>query len=189
MNPEDSPIDAPGHAELGAALQALRLGVQPSDLHGSLSGYLCAGAPATAEDWLDRLELSPDDATVARLPLLQALYRHACAQFGGTPARVEPLLPPADQPVAQRAQALVEWCRGFLGGFGLSGATARAALSADAEEILTDLAAIAASRLEQGDDADDACAFADVLKFVCTAVALLHREARASASVAARSLH
>ena len=189
MNRQDSPNDAPGHAELAAALPALRLGVQPSDLHGSLSGYLCGGAPATAGDWLDRLELAPDDATVARLPLLQALYRHACAQFGGTPARVEPLLPSADQPLARRAQALVEWCRGFLGGFGLSGVTVRARLSDDADEILADLAAIAASRLEQADDAEDARAFADVLAFVRTAVALLHREARAGAGSAARSLH
>lgn len=182
-------MDAPGYAELGAALPALRLGVQPSDLHGSLCGYLCAGAPATAEDWLDRLELAPESAEVAQAPLLRALYRHTCAQFENTPASIEPLLPLPHQSTAVRAQALVEWCRGFLGGFGLAGVTARAPLSTDAEEILADFAAIGASRLEHDDDVEDARAFADVLAFVCTASALLQREVRASARATARSLH
>ena len=182
-------MQAPGYAELSAALTALRLGVLPSDLHGSLSGYLCAGAPATPEDWLDRLELTPDRAEIAQAPLLRMLYGHACAQFERTPAQVEPLLPPPDQSIALRAQALVEWCRGFLGGFGLAGATMRAPLSADADEILADFAAIAASRLEHDDDVEDAQAFKDVLAFVATASAMLQREVRASARTAARSLH
>jgi uncharacterized protein YgfB (UPF0149 family) len=189
MNTKNLPVQAPGHAELSSVLAALRLGVQPSDLHGSLSGYLCAGTQATEEDWLDRLELAPDTAEVAQAPLLRALYRHACAQFESTPARVEPLLPSPDQSIALRAQALVEWCRGFLGGFGLAGVTARAPLSGDAEEILTDFAAIAASRLEHDNDVEDASAFADVLAFVCTASALLQREVQASARITARSLH
>lgn len=182
-------MQAPGHAQLSAALSTLRLGVQPSDLHGSLSGYLCAGAPATTEDWLDRLELTPDSAQTVRAPLLQALFRQACAQFERTPAQVEPLLPSPDQPVALRAQALVEWCRGFLGGFGLGGVTVHAPLSAEAEEILADFAAIAASRLDHDDDVEDAQAFADVLAFVCTASAMLQREVHAGARMAPRFLH
>jgi uncharacterized protein len=189
MSPKDLTDQAPGHAELSAALPALQLGVQPSDLHGSLSGYLCAGARATAENWLERLELAPGDDSVAQLPLLQALHRHACMQFRSTPAQIEPLLPSPDRPTAVRAQALIEWCRGFLGGFGLAGVTARVPLSADAEEILADFAAIGSSRLEHDDDVEDARAFADVLAFVRTASALLHSEVRARARMTARSLH
>ena len=36
------------HAELAQAIQSLRLGTDASDLHGSLTGFLCAGGRATA---------------------------------------------------------------------------------------------------------------------------------------------
>jgi uncharacterized protein len=190
MDPTDTPPPvAPPHAELGTALSALRLGVQPSDLHGSLTGYLCAGAPASADDWLDRLELAPDSAAVAHDPLLRALYDHGCAQFAGARTGVEPLLPTPQLPLPVRADALVEWCRGFLGGFGLAGATARAPLSADATEVLADFGTIAASHFDYDDDIEDAQAFADVLAFVRTATALLHREVQRSIRHASRRLH
>ena len=51
MSPELS------HSELAHALRSLALAVTASDLHGSLTGYLCAGADAGPDDWLDALEL------------------------------------------------------------------------------------------------------------------------------------
>jgi hypothetical protein len=36
------------HAQLGQLLANLRYGIEPSDLHGSLTGYLCAGGRAGA---------------------------------------------------------------------------------------------------------------------------------------------
>ncbi|HEY6942677.1 UPF0149 family protein [Dokdonella sp.] len=180
--------ERPSHEELAGALAALRLGVNPSDLHGSLTGYLCAGGIAGADDWLDRLELAPADAHAVRDVALKALLAAASAQFEQDPARVVPLLPARDAPLARRAEALVEWCRGFLGGFGLVGTTLRARLSDDAAEILADLGTIAASRLEIEGGKEDEQAFADVLDFVRTAIAVLHRETGAGGRTA-RSLH
>ncbi|MGN6519351.1 MAG: UPF0149 family protein [Dokdonella sp.] len=177
----------PSHQELAGVLAALRLGVNPSDLHGSLTGYLCAGGVAGEDDWLDRLELAPENAGAQRDAVLKALLAASRAQFERQPARVLPLLPAADAPLARRADALVEWCRGFLGGFGLVGTTLRVELSDDAAEILSDFGTIAASRLEIEGGREDEQAFADVLDFVRTASALLHRET--SAGRAARSLH
>jgi uncharacterized protein YgfB (UPF0149 family) len=123
------------HARLASALQTLRLGMGASDLHGSLTGYLCAGGSAG----------------------------------------VEPLLPAPDEPVERRAEALVEWCRGFLGGVGLSG-TPTAALSADANEVLADLGRIAASRFDYDDAEEDETALSEVLEFVRVGVLLLRTE-------------
>ncbi|GAA0716129.1 UPF0149 family protein [Dokdonella soli] len=177
------------HAELAKALDRLRLGVNASDLHGSLTGYLCAGAQTDADGWLDALQLDFDDPGLARNEILQRLYRSCLAQFGATPASVDPLLPASSAPLACRADALVEWCRGFLGGFGLAGAAARAGLTADATEILADLGTIAASRFDYADTAGDEQALADVLDFVRTGAALLHRDVRRAARAAPHSLH
>jgi uncharacterized protein YgfB (UPF0149 family) len=179
----------PSHDHLSTVLSTLRLGVNASDLHGSLTGYLCAGGRLGSDDWLDRLELSPTDAQAARDDTLAALLLAALAQFDHEPARVEPLLPGAGVPLALRADALVEWCRGFLGGFGLVGSTLHARMSDDAGEILADFGTIATSRLEVEGGASDEQAFADVLDFVRVAVARLHRETGESRRAATRSLH
>jgi uncharacterized protein YgfB (UPF0149 family) len=46
------------------------------------------------------------------------------------------LLAPADAPLSQRAEAMFEWCRGFLGGFGLA-VGAEPPLSDDAKKHST----------------------------------------------------
>ena len=179
----------PSHDRISAVLTRLRLGVNASDLHGSLTGYLCAGGRAGADDWLDRLELSPADAQAARDDTLAALLVAGLAQFNHEPAQVEPLLPAASAALVARTDALVEWCRGFLGGFGLVGSTLHARLSDDANEILADFGTIATSRLEVEGGANDEQAFADVLDFVRVAAARLHREIGESRRAATRSLH
>lgn len=181
--------DRPTHAALAAALSGLPLGVQASELHGSLTGFLCAGGKATAGDWLERLELGPPDAATATHPLLHAMHAAAVAQFEPGAARAEPLLPAATAPLEQRAEALVEWCRGFLGGYGLAGALATAAPSAVAADVLSDFGTIAGSHFDYDDEAEDARAFADVLEFVREATALLYRESRQRTVTLNRALH
>lgn len=181
--------DQPTHAALSTALPGLALGVQASELHGSLTGYLCAGGKATPADWLDRLEIAAPDEAAANHPLLRALHAAALAQFDPGGTRAEPLLPAAAAPLEQRADALVEWCRGFLGGYGLAGAPAGATPSSVASDVLSDFGTIAGSRFDYDDEAEDARAFADVLEFVREAVALLHRESRQRTVTLARALH
>lgn len=180
--------DSLDHAELERTLASLRLGIHASDLHGSLSGYLCAGGRADADDWPGALQLDLDDATLARDPVLRRLYLDCREQFEGPCADVTPLLPADAAPLPQRVEALAEWCRGFLGGCGLAGVLSQTALSADAAEILADLHGIASGRFDAGDDAEDEQAFTDVLDFVRTAAALLHRDVSAGGR-APRSLH
>ena len=120
------------HATLVQALARCQAGSGASELHGSLSGYLCAGGHADAADWLDKLEVTPGVEGATRDPLLRDLFERARAQFATDPAQVKPLLPAS--PFEQRAQALVEWCRGFLGGFGLGSGAASAHLPAEGEE-------------------------------------------------------
>lgn len=179
------------HADLHAALEKTltrcKAGTGAAELHGSLSGYLCAGGRAHVDDWLECLEITPGAAGATADAALREAFEHAQTQFRSNPAQVEPVLPVAASPAAERAQALVEWCRGFLGGFGLGGFAASARLPAQGEEILADFGMIAATQLEA--DADDERAFGDVHAFVCTAVALLHRHVCEARGAAQRSLH
>jgi uncharacterized protein YgfB (UPF0149 family) len=167
------------HAQLGELLAALRFGVDPSDLHGSLTGYLCAGGHADAHDWLAALRLETDaaaSAAAASAAPLQQLFRECADWLDDPDTAFEPLLPDAGTPVDVRADALVEWCRGFLGGVGLAGAARAHGLSPDCAEILHDFATIAASHFEYSDSEEDENALAEVIEFICVGVLLLHNE-------------
>jgi len=167
---------SPTHAEVARSLATLRLGIDASDLHGSLSGYLCAGGSAGPTAWPQALQLEWPADVLDTVPVLQRLYTDCQAQFDGPCADVAPLLPPDEAPLPQRAGALTAWCRGFLGGCGLSGALEGAMLSEDVASILADLGMIAATHFDAADSREDEQAFGDVLDFVRTATALLHRE-------------
>lgn len=177
----------PDYADVEASLAHLQLGVHASELHGSLTGFACAGGRIDPDEWIGQLELPPDSAATRDL-VLQAMRDHVQTQLDSPEVGVELLLPRDSAPLASRADALVEWCRGFLGGFGLVGATQRSPLSGDAAEILSDFATIAASAFDC-DSADDAQAFAEVREFVSTAIAWLQRDVRDGAHGTARALH
>jgi uncharacterized protein YgfB (UPF0149 family) len=168
--------EPPSHAEVARSLARLRLGIDASDLHGSLSGFLCVGGHAGPADWPQALQLELPPEALAGAPVLQRLYSECRGQFDGPCADVAPLLPADDAPLAQRAGALAEWCRGFLGGCGLAGALAGSALPGDAGSILADFGMIAATRFDATEGSEDEQAFGDVLDFVRTAAALLHRQ-------------
>jgi len=164
------------HAELARALETLRLGMGASDLHGSLTGYLCAGGNAGIAEWPAALEIEPDPKIALRNDALDRLYRDCRAQLDDPDLGFEPLLPAHDVPVERRADALVEWCRGFLGGVGLSGGATARTLSPDASEVLADLGRIASSRFAYEDAEEDESALSEVLEFVRVGVLLLHAE-------------
>ena len=168
------------YSELGDALARAQVGVGASDLHGSLTGYLCGGGSAGPQHWFDALELSAEEDATLPSALLKRLYRDCAAWLADPELGFEPLLPPADAPVDARADALVEWCRGFLGGFGLAGAGHRGTLSNDAQEILADFGTIAATRFEYAGNEDDETALAEVIEFIRVGALLLHTELHAA---------
>lgn len=183
-----SDVPAITHAQLGEMLARLHVGVGASDLHGSLTGYICGGGGAGARGWLAALELQTDPEVDLSLPAFARLYEDCVAWFGDPELRFEPLLPETDATLDTRADALVEWCRGFLGGLGLAGVSKRQGLSADAAEILNDLGTIAGSRFEYADAEEDESALAEVIEFIRVGVLLLHAEL-ATAGRSGKTVH
>jgi uncharacterized protein YgfB (UPF0149 family) len=166
------------HARLAELLASAQSGIGPSDLHGSLTGYLCGGGVADARDWLGALELEVDPAAENALPpeVLAGLYEQCAAWFDDPDLAFEPLLPADDTSLARRADALVEWCRGFLGGLGLAGVSRQHGLSAEGAEILRDFGTIAGTRFEYADSEEDENALREVIEFIRVGVLLLHAE-------------
>lgn len=175
-------MDTKSFSALEDCLSGYRLGIGAAELHGTVVGYLCAGGDAVGRDWCQALTLEAlanamqDDADTARG--MQDFFCRARAELVDADMRFEPLLPDVEQPLAERANALVDWCRGYLGGVGLAPARAGTRLSEDAREILGDFSRIAASPPLGGGDApeDDEADLMELLEYVRVGVLLLQSE-------------
>ncbi|TRX75194.1 YecA/YgfB family protein [Pseudomonas mangiferae] len=164
--------------------------VSPAELHGLLLGRSCAGAGFDPEPWLeDAAELigaTPQDNLRQALIGLQEMVK---GELTGGDMAVVVLLPEDESPLSERAAALGQWCQGFLGGFGL--AARDTALSAEAMEVLQDLASIAQvqSALEDSEDGEND--FMEVMEYLRVAPLLLFTECgkTAPATTPTPSLH
>src|SRR5690242_18887624 len=116
------PVTEPlSHDDMEALNERLRLGVDASVLHGSQCGYLAGGATPQGGNLLAALQLHGEEraASAAYQCQLDTLLRQCRDALAGPRPCFEAMLPEDDHPLAERAEAVAEWCRGFLGGFGL----------------------------------------------------------------------
>ncbi len=143
------------HEQLQRSLEDLSLPTGPAEVQAVLCGLICGGSEVAQELWLS--ELLPDGLDAANLThkafgeQLAALYQQTQEAFGSTEFDFDLLLPASQRPLIERAEELVDWCRGFNYGLGLSGCSLQG-LSAEAREGLADLAEI--TRLDTSDLAD-----------------------------------
>ena len=80
--------------------------------------------------------------------------------------------------MSERGEALVAWCRGFLGGVGLAGL--EPLLGEEAREALGDVAKIAESQVSYEDPESDEEALAEIEEFVRVAALLIHGDCLAA---------
>lgn len=162
----------PALCDVDAAVRRLGLGVSPSELHGALCGWLAGGGSDTP-DWPGKVladdaapSPSPDDA-------LDRLRQASARQLDDRSFGFELLIADDDAPLVERSGALFDWCRGFLGGFGLA-AGRDLPLSEESSEALADLARLAAATPQDEGDEEDEAALAEIEEFVRIAVLLMH---------------
>lgn len=183
------PIQNSPYAAFASLLAGSAQPVSPAELHGLLLGRSCAGAGFDFEPWLaDATELlgaEPDDNVRQALVGLQEMVK---GELAGGDIAIVLLLPSDEAPLAERALALGQWCQSFLTGFGL--VAGDRALSAEAMEVLQDLAAIAQVQdsLEESEDGESD--YMEVMEYLRVAPLLLFTECAKPAAPAAKpSLH
>lgn len=173
------------YATISELLQPLQLPVSTSEVHGLLIGYLAAGGN-DAQQWLDHADLNAADGTAVPQDIVDTLYRGSLASLRATDFSFTPLLPADSASLASRVEALVDWCRGFLGGFGLAGPAAQnLAQNDDAQEILRDLAHIATAAPPDGDGEQDENALAELQEYVRMGAMLLDAHGQEHGGMAA----
>jgi hypothetical protein len=173
------------HDQLEDLLLRIQAGVGAAELHGALAGFIGAGGRTAIDAWGEALALDAiheaQAAGGSEAVTLRDLYQATAEALADEDDAFAPLLPGEEASLGQRADAMVAWCRGFLGGVGLANPRARGALSEDAEEALSDLGRIAASELSVEEGEADEEALAEVLEYVRVAALLLRDECAAAA--------
>ncbi len=140
-----------------------------AELHGAVAGWLAGGGDGD-DGWLGR---ALADAAFETDETLERLRTVTVAQLEDRSFAFELLLPSEDTSLYERSGALFEWCRGFLGAFGLAAGDARA-LSEEGREAMADIAKLAAAAPQEGEDDEEEAALAEIEEFVRVAVLLLH---------------
>src|SRR5690554_4128816 len=122
----------------------------PAELHGMLCGRLC-GSPLEKGEWqalaveFMGFEQAADDATASAL---EALLVQTAEQLEEQSVQFQLLLPAHTISLERRAQALSEWCHGYLSGFG---AAVTVVLSTEIKDTLADFAAIVQIEADEED--------------------------------------
>lgn len=167
--------DLPSLPELTAIeaeIRRLSLATSAPELHGALCGWLAGGGQSTPA-WLAPVLVDDTLAAPASGSALDRLRISSAAQLADRSFTFDLLLPGDDTSLEERSGALFDWCRGFLGAFGLA-AGAEPPLSEEATEALGDLARLAAAQPQDDGDEEDEDALVEIEEFVRVAVLLLH---------------
>jgi uncharacterized protein len=180
-----------GYDELDDVIAHLRLAVSASEMHGSLCGFLAGNGRPGRQPLLEVLHLDAGGVTVTPpdQAVLDQLVRQSEGELADPELSFEPLLPADDRPLPERADALVDWCKGFLGGFGLGGPDALSKVSDEGKEILRDLGAIASASLDFGNEDEDEDALIEVHEFVRMGAMLLFTECHIPTQPSSGTLH
>lgn len=167
-------MSLPTYLAVQKGLEALFVDGSAGEFHGSLCGYLCAGGSPT-KGWMARLMSDADAGDPERGSDVALLFDATRQSLESPDFAFHLLLPEEDRPVGERADALVEWCRGFLGGFGLV-EDAQSNLGEEANDAISDFAKIAASDLSYDDPDADAEALEEVAEYVRVGALLVHSD-------------
>ena len=165
------------YLSLDGLLSRWQANIGAAELHGNVCGWLCGGSEVQEDLWQRRLGLeqafgsaSSEDAE----RVLDAIARASWSQLEDEAFAFHPILPPDEVPVQQRADALLSWCAGFMGGLGLAGYQAPPDEDGVAE-FLDDLGRIARSEIEMRDDPEeDEAAYAELLEFLRMGTLMVH---------------
>lgn len=163
-------------SELQRALVQSHALTDAAEAHGTLVGSLCA-AGCSMDEWLAEIlpeGQAPDEAAASLL----AVFEATCGALGDTDMSFEPLLPPDDDPIAERTSALGEWCQGFLYGLGVGVAVPDVSqLQGEAAEVLRDMTEITHVDVDPTDsDESNEAAYAELVEFVRVGVQLLYEQ-------------
>lgn len=166
---------------LDSALKRSNAPVGAAELHGILCGMLCVERTGDGKARIAQLlrENAPGDAPAREsADLATNLHDETLRQLQDAEFGFRLLLPDDARPLSARAEALGDWCRGFLAGLGLAGIKRGRRLPEDINEVLRDFVEISKVDFDVEGGEEDETAYAEIVEYARTGVLLTYQELR-----------
>lgn len=159
------------------ALERAEADVTAAEFHGTLCAMLCTRPDLKMEVCVAEIavcEHPPESSAWSRV--LREHGERSRQAFAQGDFDLELLLPEDDASLAERSDALGEWCRGFLYGLGLYGGDISKRLSDDAREVVADL--VEFTRLDVEEEASEQAekALNEIVEYLRVGVLLIYEE-------------
>ncbi len=173
--------DLPDYLILTSALKKLGTEVTPSEVHGTLTGLLCANTGADPEVWQQALwpnQPRGDLLAAEAREVFNQTHEVTRRQLNDPGCEFKMILPDDDGSIDQRVHALGDWCQGYLIGLSLGGISDFASLPEDAREITKDMLEIARAGTSydlEGSEEDEN-AYAELMEYLRVGVLLINEE-------------
>ncbi len=147
-----------------------------AEAHGIMTAMLCVDQWVPFAQWQDEMTITAlfaADLNGPALGCMTTLFDTTRAQFAEDEFEFSLCLPDDEIPLGPRAQALSEWCQGFL--HGLDHAGGKKFWPGQCDEIIRDLIAI--SEVDSAtDEDDDEDSLMELIEYVRVGVALIRIE-------------
>ncbi len=167
-------------------LAAAHVEFSSAEVHGLLCGLLCSNSEDVTDHLFDELFQSGsegDRAVRECCDTLDLLFTTTQSAVDGDVMGYTLLLPDDDRPLPQRAEALSDWCQGFLYGVGMVSSVDEGGLSPVATEALQGLTEVTKIDLGGlGEIEEEESSFLEVSEYVWVAATLIREEMLSSDS-------
>jgi len=162
--------------ELQHKLTTANASADAAEVHGVICGVISSNQELPVY-WFDELfdQAEEGDLLVADCKTeVESLYSNTIRQIEDAGLGMQLLLPDDETSLATRAQAVSQWCQGFLYGMGLSGDAFEQQLSDEAKEALEDIASFTRmdiGGIEESEEEEDA--LVEITEFIWVASMLI----------------
>ena len=124
----------------------------PSELHGLLTGIVCVTEAPSRDEWLQILStIDIPKINEDALAILAEEAEDIAHALSEDELDYLPLLPDDEHSLAERVQALADWCAGVVLGFGLASGHIRS----DEQELIESLQDVASVEFDESDDDEE----------------------------------
>ena len=124
----------------------------PSELHGLLTGIVCVTEAPTRDEWLQILStLDVPKLSDEALIMLTGEAEDVSHALSEDELDYLPMLPDDEHALADRVQALADWCAGVVLGFGLASGHIRP----DEKELIENLQDVASVEFDESDNDEE----------------------------------
>ncbi len=172
--------ERPEYSSLQQSLKKTDAEMLASECHGALCGVFCAGGRPELGDWLEQVfeDFDLNNMLIKEASqLLVGLFENTQTQLNDAEADFQMLLPDDESSLADRTDALAQWCHGVTYGLASGGLKQDTELPDDTAELLRDLVEIArAGHDDLAEDDVDEESYMQLYEYVRMGVLLINEE-------------